>query len=112
MERLTAGELDREITIETPTKGRHSTHKNPILTWNPFAESVRAKRMPEGGREFFQASQVNAEMTDLWKIRYRPGLSTEMRLVEAGQVYEIVGIDDESLGRKIGILVSTKAKAT
>lgn len=85
-----AGNLIHRIRIERRVKGENSrgevTH-----TWQTVV-TLHAEKNPLRGREFFQAAQVQSEITTRWRIRWRRGIDETMRVVElSGQamLYDI-----------------------
>jgi SPP1 family predicted phage head-tail adaptor len=84
-----------------------------VYTWTPWTGTpdgkVWAQAMPLRGREFFQAAQVQGEITTRFRIRYRPGLDETMRVVWNGGYYEIKAppIDVDGGGEWIDLM--TKA---
>lgn len=106
---MRAGRLDRLITIQSFTKAVDAFHQ-PIETWanldtNP---TVWAERRDLRGREYFQAQQVNAEVTAIYRLRWRGDLTTQMRIVDSGVTYEIVSPPIE-IGRREGLELMVKA---
>jgi SPP1 family predicted phage head-tail adaptor len=47
---------------------------------------------PLSGREYFAAKQVNAEISARITIRYRKGITPDMRMVFDGRVFEVISI--------------------
>lgn len=73
--------------------------------------SAMAKVEPQTGREFFRASQVYPTMTHLITIRYRPGLSTTMKVVMKGRDLNIISIVNEEELNRIVRLVCVEVPA-
>lgn len=105
---LEAGSLNLRITIETPTVTR-DTYGSEILTWSTLA-TVWASKQHKTSREFYVAQKINSEVTDLFIIRYRAGITTKMRVNYDGRYYDILGADDPD-GRRVGIQLLCKAVA-
>lgn len=85
---LNAGHLDRRITIQ-----RRATDIDALGQeageWVVVA-TVWAQPMPAKGREYFAASQMQAEGAMAWRIRYRADLAATMRIVDdIGQYWDI-----------------------
>jgi len=99
---MKAGKLRHRITIQQATETLSATGA-VSLTWATLA-TVWAERMDLSGREFFQASQVNAEKTVKFRIRYRADLTAKMRVVHEGKTYDLAAALDEK-GRKIELLL-------
>jgi SPP1 family predicted phage head-tail adaptor len=85
-------ELRQQIVIETPTTTR-DTAGGAILSWATFA-TVRASKKNQYSREFYAAQKNNAEITDLFVIRFRTGLNDRMRVSYNGKIYDILGAND------------------
>lgn len=87
-----AGRLDKRITIQSATSARDGSGQ-PILTWSDWAV-VWAAVEPIRGREYFAAQQVSAETTHRVTIRYRSGVSPQMRVVFNGRTFRIEAVID------------------
>lgn len=98
--RTSIGERRHPIQILQPTAGVGAWN-NPESAWTVFAW-VRAALKSHSGREFWRAQQRQSEVTEIFNIRYRAGITRRMRLVHAGQAYEIIDVDDLG-GRHIEI---------
>ena len=76
---MNPGELQHRITIQDSI-----IHEDEIggqvYDWVDFA-TVWAKVEALSGREYWAAAQVNAEKTVRVKIRFLPGVATDMRVV-------------------------------
>ncbi|OAB48462.1 phage head closure protein [Paenibacillus antarcticus] len=95
--KLNAGKLNRRITIQK--KGLSEDAAGYPITNPPWEEvaTVWASREPLRGREFFEAAAAQAEKTVRYKIRYRAGITSDMRLLDLkdNRIYEItVPLDD------------------
>ena len=53
-----------------------------------------ARIQPVSGREFYEASQSQSEVTHKIDIRYRPGVRTDMRLRLGSRTFEIISAID------------------
>lgn len=93
------GDLDRQVLIESLTTGQDSVG-DVTETWAEVATVWAAKR-DVGGREYFDAAQVNAEVTTVFKIYHRDDVTPTCRLTCDGEVYDIVNIKE--LGRREGL---------
>lgn len=85
-----AGNLIHRIRIERRVTSEN-TRGEVTYTWAKVA-SLHAEKNPLRGREFFQAAQVQSEITTRWRIRWRADIDATMRIVElTGQkmVYDI-----------------------
>lgn len=88
----TAGDLNQRIRIDMRVKST-DTRGAVIYTWAPWTGTtdgkVWAEANPLRGRDFFQAAQVQSEITTRFRIRYRLGIDETMRVVWKGKFYEI-----------------------
>lgn len=102
------GQLDRRITIQQRVLG------NPPVTgageenstWQEVA-TVWAARRDVRGEEFLAQFGRQAEVTCTFKLRYRAGITPQMRVVDGGETYEIQHI--ARLGRKEALELWAKA---
>lgn len=84
---MRAGRLRHQVEIQQYTATRDAAGQE-IRDWTEFA-TVRADVMPLSGREFFDAAQYNVEISHRVRIRYRPGVTTKMRVIHEGRVLDI-----------------------
>jgi len=89
---MNAGELNQRITIQQATTSRDG-YGAETKTWATHA-TVWASKKHSTSRELYAAQKVNAEITDLFIIRYRAGVTTRMRVSYNGKYYDILGADD------------------
>jgi SPP1 family predicted phage head-tail adaptor len=68
----------------------------PNTEWGEIAE-VYGSIEPLNGRELFAAQAINSEITARIKIRYREGVTTDMRISHEGKLYNIHSIIDPEL---------------
>lgn len=82
-----AQELNHRIEIQdyTTTTGPYNEE---IQTWEHFADAF-ARVEPVVGREYFAAQSVQTEAPVKFTLRYLPGINTTMRIVYAGDNYDI-----------------------
>lgn len=84
---LNAGMLRHRIRIERRVAGIDA-HGQASESWETYADR-RAQFLPEKGREYFAAGQVQAENAVLWRIRRDPGAAPmvptpAMRIIDRG----------------------------
>lgn len=65
--------------------------KQQSETWTDIA-TVWAAVEPLSGREYFAAEQVNTENSVKITIRYKKGITTDMRIVYDGKIFEVISI--------------------
>ena len=92
------GAKDRYVTIQQATEARGSAG-GIIPTWSIFV-GVWAARRDLSGRELVAAQQIQAESTTEFRINYRTGITTKMRLIDGSQTFDILNASDQD-GRKI-----------
>lgn len=89
---MKAGDLRHRVTIQKQTADTDSFGDEQNV-WQDIA-TVWAAVEPLRGREFFQSQKENAETTVRIRIRYRNGITQDMRVVFGDKVYEINSIID------------------
>jgi SPP1 family predicted phage head-tail adaptor len=89
---INAGDLNLRIILQIPTISR-GTDGAEIKTFITHA-TVWASKKHKTSREFYSSQKINAEITDLFVIRYRSGVTTRMRVSFDGKYYDILGADD------------------
>jgi SPP1 family predicted phage head-tail adaptor len=98
---MRAGTLRHRITVEHNAQTRDD-FGGVTSAWAVFASSVPAAILPVSGREFFAAEASQAEVTTKIIMRDLAGLLPSMRIVHAGQQYNIRAIlPDATLARHI-----------
>ena len=109
---MRAGALTQRVTIERMDYRRdedgnavQDPHTGEVrYDWLPLA-TVWASVEPLTGREFIAAMAVQAETTARIRMRYRPYLTAQDRVVHDGQVYEIeTVIDVKSAAREMHLM--------
>lgn len=95
---MKAGKLDRRVTLQTLTVTRDS-YGAAIESWTDL-DTVWAEVIPLKGREYFTAAQIVAEKMLKFRIRYRTDLTETMRIVYAGQTYDVQYMAE--IGRRAG----------
>lgn len=84
----TARELRHQVAIHAPTVT--NTDGESTTTWATFARPW-AQIIPRGSFTRYQAQQVQPETTHIVRIRYRDGVTSEMRLMRGARILHIVG---------------------
>lgn len=88
--RISSGELRRRISLEEPTRSADQYGDTPI-SWSWVAD-LWAKVEPLSGRELQIAAQVQPDVTHKVTIRFRRGLTCDMRFNVRGKVLNILSI--------------------
>lgn len=94
---MRSGNLRHRIEIQRQIHGENE-YGDPIHEWKTFAK-VWAEVLDLKGREFWQAAQVQSEITSRLRIRYLAGVEASMRVLHEGRTLEIDHILDPD-GRK------------
>lgn len=92
---MEAGKLRHRIAIQDKTITLDSGGI-PTETWADIAggSSIPASLEPLKGREYFQAAAVSAENTIPVTIRYRPGVTSALRIVYGSRILNIRSVID------------------
>lgn len=100
---MRAGTLRQRVTIQDKSVVR-DTYGAETITWTEVA-TVWAAVEPLQGREYLEARQTTAEVSTRIRIRYRSGITPEMRVEFGTRVYEILAvIDVKELDREIHLM--------
>jgi SPP1 family predicted phage head-tail adaptor len=107
---LAAGTLDRRVTIQrnTPTQDAGGQE---IEGWTDLV-TVSASWRRATARETLAASEINAQVTDIFVIRWSTDVqdvSPKDQLLYAGKTYDIA--DCAEIGRREGIEITAAARS-
>ncbi len=106
-----AGRFRHRVTIQKKTVGQDSTG-GITETWSKFADNIPAAIDVGGGGEAVASQQVAAKSNAEISIRWRPGVTTTMRVLYNGEVFNIEEVvPDSSTGRKVLTLVCVRREA-
>lgn len=93
---MRSGKLRHRIDIVSKGQAQGGTHGDVQDTTVTLFSSVPAHVEELRGREFYQAQQINTEITTKVSVRYLPGVTRSHRVVWGSETYEIVrAIPDE-----------------
>jgi len=95
---LAAGKFDQRISIDAKAITRSAIGEE-VVTWLPVAE-VWARVEPIRGREWFAAAQQQDATDHRVTIRYRAGITREMRVLWRGEPLDIVSVIDVNARRE------------
>lgn len=84
------GQLRHRVTIQAKTITR-GTDGSVIESWADTA-TVWAAVEPLTGREYWAAQQINAERTVKFRIRYRSGITPQMRISYSSRTFDIKSV--------------------
>ena len=87
---MKAGQLRQRVTIKDKSVAQN-TYGEEVITWVDVV-TVWAEVEPLRGREFMEGKQITAEVSTKIRIRYRSGITPEMRAVYGSIVYDIQSI--------------------
>lgn len=93
MKPINAGDLRHRIKIQQEVFADDPDTKETISSWQDSC-IVYAAVEPLRGREFFQALETHSELTTKIRIRYRPGITSEMRVIYGDRILYIQAVID------------------
>lgn len=88
---MRAGTLKHRVRIEQATEGAADALNEKAVTWSELV-TVWGAVLPQNGREFYRAQQVNADVTHLVSIRYRSDVDETNRLVVGNRTLDITSV--------------------
>lgn len=87
---INAGALRHRITFERPTAGVDQ-NGSPVAGWE-VAFSVWAEEITLSANKRFAAPKEMAVRTSTFRMRYRDGVTSDMRIIHEGAPWKILGI--------------------
>jgi len=87
---IAAGKLNVRVTLQTPS-GSQDSFGQRVRTWSTFAE-VWASIAPLSARELQARDAASLQVSHRVTIRWRAGVTSEMRILYGTRVLQIVGI--------------------
>lgn len=120
--KMTAADLDRQITIEKKTVTRDPTYNTEVVGWAPLIAAPNSRiwasviDVPASRSEILVPGGVlvTKNQTKV-TIRYRPDVNSAMRITvhgETNDVYQIVSGPTEVYGRKQFLEMMCEAYST
>ena len=100
---MRAGQLDQRIVIERLVEG-YDELGQPINDWLPIV-TTWASVEPLVGREYLAAAALVSEVTARIRMRYRPGITSQDRIIHDGTVYGITSVADVHSSRRELVLM-------
>jgi SPP1 family predicted phage head-tail adaptor len=88
---MRAGKLRHHVTLQRAEFSQDPVTGEVTPSWVEVAK-VWAAIEPLSGREFIAAAASQSEVTARVVIRYRPGVTSAMRLLHRGKLYNIQGV--------------------
>lgn len=90
---LDAGRLRHRVLLQAPVQTQ-DPEGGIIFTWEDVAW-LWAEVAPLSAREFVRAEELQSKVTARITIRYREGITAEMRMLHKGVIYNIAGVLDD-----------------
>ena len=101
---MQAGKLDQRVTVERLQGGVDELGQPLPDTWAPLFTCWAAVE-PLVGREYLAAQAAVSEVTARIRMRFRPWMTAEDRVIHDGTIYNIVSvIDVRSGGRELVLM--------
>ena len=111
-EKITAGKLNRKITIQHKTGVTQNELGEEVATWAAFA-SVYASKHDVSDAERVAAAEVSATITTRFRIRWSSTLAAvnpgDHRVILDGTTYDLTGVKE--LGTREGLELTAAARA-
>jgi len=104
---MRAGQLRHRITIQQDT-GSEDAAGQVVESWAAWLSNEPAEVIETGGAERVFGQQVDATATHVVRIRYREGVTEQMRIVWGGRLLGISNARDRD-GRRRELWISCKA---
>ena len=89
---MNAGKLDQRVTVERFTSTQDELGQ-PIETWAPLFTCWAAVE-PLTGREYLAAQAAVSEVTARIRMRFRPWMTAQDRVIHNGTIYQIESLID------------------
>lgn len=99
---MRSGMLRHRVTLQRFQQGQDA-YGGPVETWEDVA-TVWASLEAMSGREFFASQQAQSEVTQRIRIRYRAGVTADMRVIHNGKVFNIVAPLPDNRGRELVLM--------
>lgn len=88
---LDPGKLRHRITIQKPVSSQDAETGQVTTNWVAVAADIAAAIEPVSVREFVAAQAMQSQVTARIVIRYRAGLTAQMRILHGSRVYNPQG---------------------
>lgn len=106
---MRAGKLRRILEIQEAVETQDTTG-SMVPTWETFA-FVHGSVEPLRGREFWAAHELQAQMDTRIRIRYLPGITPKMRILDGTRIFQIYSvIDPESRQIELQIMAQEQVE--
>lgn len=95
------------ITFQTPAETLDDAGQ-PVVTWDDFRVDEPAQFTPMGGIESMRGRQLEAGVKAVFRVNYREGYTTQMRILHDGVYYGITNVNQvDGMRRELEILTTT-----
>ena len=101
---MQAGKLDQRISVERLQGGFDELGQPLPDTWAPLFTCWAAVE-PLTGREYLAAQALQSEVTARIRMRFRPWMTAEDRVIHDGTTYNIVSLVDVRSGHRELVLM-------
>jgi SPP1 family predicted phage head-tail adaptor len=91
MTTLAANRLRHRITIQRPITQQDPETGQLTTNWVAVATNIAAAIEPSSVREFVAAQAMQSQVIARIVIRYRPGLTAQMRILHGSRIYNPQG---------------------
>src|SRR5687768_18306382 len=88
---LDPGELRHRITIQRAIQQQDPVTGELTTNWVAVATNIAAAIKPSSVREFVAAQAMQSQVTARIVIRYRTGLTAQMRILHGSKIYNPQG---------------------
>ncbi len=99
---MRSGMLRHRVMLQRLRQGQDA-YGGPVEQWEDVA-TVWASLEAMSGREFFASQQAQSEITQRIRIRYRPDVTADMRVVHGGTVFNVVAPLPDNRGRELVLM--------
>jgi SPP1 family predicted phage head-tail adaptor len=108
---MNAGDLERQITIQTATVTRSGSTGSKLTDWTTVTATTWAEWIPGGTRESFVGGQTAAYADGVFRIRYRTPVPTAggSRVVFDGRTYDVAGVIETKRRTELQLVVKARA---
>jgi SPP1 family predicted phage head-tail adaptor len=96
---MDAGKLRQRVTIQAPAQSQDATTGELTTAWVDIHTRIYAAVEPLSVKEFLQSQADQSEVSARITIRYRSGLTPDMRILYRDKVYNPAGfLEDKDSG--------------
>ena len=87
--------MNKIIDVQEPIVD-YNSYNEPIETWENVTglTGLFASVITTGGREFYAAQKLNAEVTAVFKLRYIEGITNLMRVKYGSRYFQIFFVNN------------------